>query len=151
MASIRRYSADSVFRHRIFNSRIVLLFSASDATLSGPEDLREEDACGQRSRVRGFANLSDRWRVSARVVDPGCDALSQGDSRIPRQLRTHFDNLTKIRSVTAPLLIVSGTADTLTPQWMTEKIFAQARQPKQLYFVPGAGHNDLLQSGGVAL
>jgi uncharacterized protein len=66
-------------------------------------------------------------------------------------LRTHFDNLTKIGSVTAPLLIVSGTADTLTPTWMAEKIFAQARQPKQLYLVPGAGHNDLLVTGGNAL
>jgi uncharacterized protein len=66
-------------------------------------------------------------------------------------LRTHFDNLTKIRSVKAPLLIVSGKADALTPTWMAEKIFAQANQPKQLYVIPGAGHNDLLTSGGSAL
>ncbi len=71
----------------------------------------------------------------------------------PRRLilRTHFDNLSKIGSVRAPLLIVSGTADTLTPAWMAEKIFAQARQPKQLYLVPGAGHNDLVTVGGDAL
>jgi fermentation-respiration switch protein FrsA (DUF1100 family) len=66
-------------------------------------------------------------------------------------LRTHFDNLAKIGSVRVPLLIVSGTADTLTPTWMADKIFAQARQPKQLYLVPGAGHNDLLITGGNAL
>jgi len=45
-------------------------------------------------------------------------------------------------------LIVSGTTDTLTPTWMAEKIFAQANQPKQLYIVPGAGHDDLLTTGG---
>jgi fermentation-respiration switch protein FrsA (DUF1100 family) len=66
-------------------------------------------------------------------------------------LRTHFDNLAKISSVHVPLLIVSGTADLLTPQWMAGKIFAQAHQPKQLYLVPGAGHNDLLSTGGNAL
>jgi fermentation-respiration switch protein FrsA (DUF1100 family) len=66
-------------------------------------------------------------------------------------LRTHFDNLAKIGSVRAPLLIVSGTADMLTPPWMADKIFAQARQPKQLYLVPGAGHNDLPTTGGNAL
>jgi fermentation-respiration switch protein FrsA (DUF1100 family) len=66
-------------------------------------------------------------------------------------LRTHFDNLTKIRSVRDRVLIVSGTADTLTPTWMADKLFAQAHQPKQLYRVTGAGHNDLLISGGVAL
>jgi pimeloyl-ACP methyl ester carboxylesterase len=66
-------------------------------------------------------------------------------------LRTHFDNLAKISSVHVPLLIVSGTADLLTPQWMAGKIFAQAHQPKQLYLVRGAGHNDLLSTGGNAL
>lgn len=66
-------------------------------------------------------------------------------------LRTHFDNLSKISSVRAPILIVSGTVDALTPTWMAAKIFAQAHQPKQLYLVPGAGHNDLLTTGGVAL
>ena len=66
-------------------------------------------------------------------------------------LRTHFDNLTKISSVRVPLLIVSGTEDTLTPPSMADKIFAQANPPKQLYSVPGAGHNDLLTIGGRAL
>ena len=47
-----------------------------------------------------------------------------------------------------PLLIVSGTADTLTPNWMAERLFAKANQPKQLYLVPKAGHNDLLSLGG---
>lgn len=58
-------------------------------------------------------------------------------------LRTHFDNLAKIGSVKIPVLIASGTADTLTPPWMATKLFAQAHQPKQLYLIPGAGHNDL--------
>jgi fermentation-respiration switch protein FrsA (DUF1100 family) len=66
-------------------------------------------------------------------------------------LRTHFDNLSKISSVWTPLLIVSGTADALTPTWMADKIFAQAHQPKQLYLVAGAGHNDLLTAGGNGL
>lgn len=66
-------------------------------------------------------------------------------------LRTHFNNLTKIKSVKAPVLIVSGNADTLTPRWMAGKLFAQAHQPKEIYIVPGAGHDDLLILGGVAL
>ena len=66
-------------------------------------------------------------------------------------LRTHFDNLSRISSVQSPLLIVSGTADTLTPAWMAERLFARAHQPKQLYFVRNAGHNDLSEIGGEAL
>ncbi len=66
-------------------------------------------------------------------------------------LRTHFDNVTSIGLVETPVLVVSGTADTLTPAWMAEKIFARAREPKRLYLVAGAGHNDLLAVGGIAL
>jgi fermentation-respiration switch protein FrsA (DUF1100 family) len=66
-------------------------------------------------------------------------------------LRTHFDNLSRIRSVRSPLLITAGEEDTLTPVWMAKKIFAEARQPKQLYLVPKAGHNDLLAIGGDGL
>jgi fermentation-respiration switch protein FrsA (DUF1100 family) len=66
-------------------------------------------------------------------------------------LRTHFDNLSRIRSVRSRLLITSGEEDTLAPVWMAKKIFAEARQPKQLYLVPKAGHNDLLAVGGDGL
>jgi hypothetical protein len=66
-------------------------------------------------------------------------------------LRSHFDNLTKIDAVRNPVLIVSGTADTLTPPWMAAKLFAQAHQPKQRYSLLGAVHNDLVGAGGAAL
>jgi pimeloyl-ACP methyl ester carboxylesterase len=66
-------------------------------------------------------------------------------------LRTHFDNFSKIASVRVPLLIVSGTVDTLTPVWMAKRIFEKANQPKQLKLISGAGHDDLLFVGGQAL
>ncbi len=66
-------------------------------------------------------------------------------------LRTHFANLSKISSVHAPVLIVSGTSDALTPSRMAEEIFARGNDPKQLYLVPGAGHDDLVEVGGSAL
>jgi len=66
-------------------------------------------------------------------------------------LRTHFANASRISSVRAPVLIVAGTSDTLTPLWMAERIFALASEPKQLYLVSHAGHDDLADVGGDAL
>lgn len=66
-------------------------------------------------------------------------------------LHTHFDNLSKIGSVRVPLFIVSGTADTLTPTRMAEKLFAQAHEPKQLYLVRSGTHNDVTTIGGERL
>ena len=66
-------------------------------------------------------------------------------------LRTHFANASRIGSVRIPVLIVAGTSDTLTPSWMAEEIFARANSPRQLYLVPHAGHDDLVDVGGNAL
>ena len=70
---------------------------------------------------------------------------------IDLMLHTHFDNLSRIASVRAPVLIVAGTADTLTPPPMARRIFARANEPKQIYLVNGAEHNNLLTVGGQAL
>jgi uncharacterized protein len=66
-------------------------------------------------------------------------------------LRTHFDNLSRIGRVRAPVLIVAGTAETLTPAWMAARLYERAIEPKELYLVRGAEHNDLVDVGGEAL
>jgi len=39
-----------------------------------------------------------------------------------------------------PIFIIHGTADTLVPPQNSERNFAAARQPKEIWWVPGAGH-----------
>jgi fermentation-respiration switch protein FrsA (DUF1100 family) len=63
-------------------------------------------------------------------------------------LRTHFNNLSRIGSVRAPVFIATGSADTLTPPAMAERLFARANQPKHLLIVPRADHDDLIGTGG---
>ncbi|MDI3341767.1 MAG: alpha/beta fold hydrolase [Sphaerobacter sp.] len=41
-----------------------------------------------------------------------------------------------------PLLIIHGTADPVVPVAHSERLFAAAREPKELWLVPGAGHNE---------
>lgn len=66
-------------------------------------------------------------------------------------LRSRFDNLSKIRSIESPLLVVVGTSDTLTPVAMAEAIFANARGPKALYLVRDAGHDDVMSFSNTSL
>jgi fermentation-respiration switch protein FrsA (DUF1100 family) len=66
-------------------------------------------------------------------------------------LKTHFNNLARIDSVHAPLLIIVGSADDLTPPWMAERLIARANDPKKLILIDRAGHNDLIYTGGVAV
>jgi dipeptidyl aminopeptidase/acylaminoacyl peptidase len=39
-----------------------------------------------------------------------------------------------------PVLIIGGSRDTVVPAWMVQKLFDAAREPKQLWIVPGAEH-----------
>lgn len=51
----------------------------------------------------------------------------------------------RISQVGCPVLVAGGDQDPATPLHETERMFAAAREPKQLVVFPGAGHVDLLQ------
>lgn len=48
--------------------------------------------------------------------------------------------ITRIDNINAPLLLIAGTHDAHTTQPETERLYAAARTPKELWIVPGAGH-----------
>ena len=54
-----------------------------------------------------------------------------------------FDNLTKIKSLQTPILILHGTADEVIPLYMSKKLYTAAPEPKQLEIIERAGHNNL--------
>ena len=57
----------------------------------------------------------------------------------PAELRP----IDRIGQVRAPVLVVSGTADTHTTIAETEALFARAPEPKRYWAVTGAAHVDL--------
>ena len=56
-----------------------------------------------------------------------------------------FDTKSKIASIHLPVLIMSGTDDTLAPPWMAKELFDRANEPKKLQMIEGTGHNDLME------
>lgn len=63
-------------------------------------------------------------------------------------LKDRFEVLEPVRSVGAPLLVVTGTADRIVPLRLSRQVFRVAGEPKRMIEVPGAGHNDpALQTG----
>lgn len=53
-----------------------------------------------------------------------------------------------IGKLACPLLIISGLEDEKTRPEDTERLFAAARDPKELWMVPGIGHRDLFAQKG---
>lgn len=54
----------------------------------------------------------------------------------------------RINNLNSPLLIISGTKDKHTTPPETERLFAAAREPKELWIVPGAGHFNMHEYAG---
>ncbi len=65
-------------------------------------------------------------------------------------LRTRYDNLSKIGKVRAPILIVHGENDEIVPLQHGRRLFGAAPEPKELFIVKEAHHNDLYVVGGTA-
>lgn len=66
-------------------------------------------------------------------------------------LRSKFDNLSKIRGITCPVVIVHGALDRVVPPEMAGQLAAAAQGVATLHMITGAGHNDVFTVGGDAL
>ena len=89
-----------------------------------------------RRQVRGvildspFTSLVARARLSYPWLPVGL------------MLKDRYATDETIKSVHAPLLIIHGEADAVTPVAMGRALFAAANMPKELITLPGAGHSD---------
>jgi fermentation-respiration switch protein FrsA (DUF1100 family) len=63
-------------------------------------------------------------------------------------LKHHFENETKIRSITCPTLIIHGKRDSIIPFGMSKRLEAAAKGPVKRICIDDADHNDLFEIGG---
>jgi fermentation-respiration switch protein FrsA (DUF1100 family) len=61
-----------------------------------------------------------------------------------------YDNLGLIPRLTIPVLIIHGELDEVIPVAMGRTLYTAAPEPKELYIIPGAHHNDTYNLGGDA-
>ena len=63
-------------------------------------------------------------------------------------MRNRFDSLAKIGRHRGPVFVAHGTQDSIVPFEMGRTVYEHANEPKRLYAVEGADHNDLPWVGG---
>ena len=61
-----------------------------------------------------------------------------------------YDSMDKITRARCPVLVIHGNADELIPVGEGLGLYEAAPEPKELYLVPGAGHNDVSMVAGPA-
>lgn len=72
--------------------------------------------------------------------------------QIPLHLiaRNGFRSIGKVGEITVPKLFIHGTEDETVPLEIGRRLYEAAAEPKELYVVEGAGHNDVHLHGGRA-
>jgi uncharacterized protein len=64
-------------------------------------------------------------------------------------LQDRFDSMSRIGNVKAPILILHGDRDRVVPVRFGRALFDAAPEPKQFWFSPQAGHEDLARFGAL--
>ncbi|MFF2088044.1 alpha/beta hydrolase [Nocardia sp. NPDC058176] len=59
-----------------------------------------------------------------------------------------YPSLRRIADLRVPVLMMHGDRDELLPLRHAERLYAAANEPKELVVVPGAGHNDVIDTLG---
>ncbi len=65
-----------------------------------------------------------------------------------RLLIRGYSSMDKVDRIHASLFFIHGGRDTTVPIRVGRALFEQAPQPKSFWTVPGAGHNDLVETAG---
>jgi hypothetical protein len=63
-------------------------------------------------------------------------------------VRSRFDNLSKVSSVTAPKLFMHSRADARVPFAMSERLYAAAAEPKSALWLDRVQHDELWNESG---
>lgn len=61
-----------------------------------------------------------------------------------------WDSVSRVDELSVPLLVLHGERDRVIPARFGKRLFAAAKEPKELLLLPEAGHNDLLAFPQVA-
>ena len=102
-----------------------------------------------RSLGGGLAvDLASRKPIAGLITEGAFVTAFRVVTRIPLLPIDKFRNISKIKQVRCPVLVIHGTKDKLISFWHGEKLFKEANEPKFSLWVDGAGHNDLPQIAG---
>ena len=107
---------------------------------------------GESLGTAAATDLASRRDCGGLVLEaPFPSAAAVADTILPgigRYIVSGLETGEKIRHVHVPVLIIHGDRDQMIDYGLGVKVFEAANEPKQLWTIPGAYHNNLVAAGG---
>ena len=126
---------------------------------AGLDPVRDVVLFGRSLGVGAAAELATRHTVRCVILESGFTSVRDiAKATSPSWLAAaampfldaRFDTLSKMDRIRSPVMIVHGDRDEVVPTQMAEQLYDAARDPKRIYIVKGAQHNDTYEAGGQA-
>jgi fermentation-respiration switch protein FrsA (DUF1100 family) len=98
-------------------------------------------------------SMAAERRIAALVLEAPYDSMTAVAGGhywylpVETLLVDRYDSIKRIAGVTAPLLVLHGTEDSVIPVRHGRRLFEAAPGPKEALFIEGGGHNDLYALG----
>ena len=97
-------------------------------------------------------DLASRRRCAALILEaPFTSASDVAATVVPfvgRWLVRSYNSFSKIGRISAPKLFMQGDRDEVIPLRLGQRLFAAAQARKTFWVIPGAAHNDILETAG---
>ncbi len=92
--------------------------------------------------------LAERYPIDRLIMDGAFSSTFRVMTRIKILPWDKFDNLSRLRSINCPTLIIHGVLDETVPFNHAKQNWTALRGEKQKLWVEGAGHNNLIEVSG---
>lgn len=93
-------------------------------------------------------DLAHRKQLGGLIIESSFASVYQVVTGIPVFPFDKFENISKIKYIRCPVLVIHGTQDEVIPYRHGKKLFRGANEPKFSFWVHDAKHNDLLDVAG---
>ncbi len=92
--------------------------------------------------------VASRQKVGGLVLESAFMSAYRVITGYPIVLGDRMPNLARMANVRCPVLVIQGFDDGLVPWEHGRRLFAAAPEPKRSFWVPGAGHNNVMSVAG---
>lgn len=93
-------------------------------------------------------DLAAQHVVAGLIIEAPFLTASRSLTQIPLLVFDKFDNLTKIKNVHSPVLIIHGNRDNIIPFWQGKKLYQTVKSKKYFFTVKDGSHNNLMLKAG---
>lgn len=131
-----------VYDYLVKTEKITNIVLMGQSVGTGPTAWLAKSLCDKKTPPRGVVLLCP-FQSAISIISPSMATVTYTSHAVSETTLDIFDSYHHLKSVTCPVQLITGTADTVTPPSEALGLQKVLRNPLPLVSLEGAGHNDV--------